>query len=160
MAVKKKVAAPTADEIADELNSSIPSIFDLYETDVSEEEDGRWFRNINFGIDMKLRRSTARAATNKMQQLQMAYRGKADSKGQLPEKVAEELMLEFLATVIIVDWDGPAFKDREGKPLPYSVETARLLLKQLPELAKEVIVIASNIENFRVRNRAAIEGNS
>jgi hypothetical protein len=159
MTAKKKAAVPTADEIAADINAAIPSIFDQYETDIVEQEDGRWFRNIGIGVDMKLRRSTARAATNKMQQLQMAYRHKADPKGNLPEKIAEELMLEFLATVVIVDWDGPAFKDRQGKPMPYSVETARLLLKQLPELAKDVIVIASNIENFRVRDRGVVEGN-
>ena len=51
------------------------------------------------------------------------------------------------------------FKDREGNPLEYSVETARLLLKQLPELVKDVIVISSNIENFRVRDRKELEGN-
>lgn len=159
MAIKKKAAVPTADEIAADINAAIPSIFDQYETDVAEQEDGRWFRNIGIGIDMKLRRYTARAATNKMQQLQMAYRNKADKKGTLPLDVAEALMTEFLATAIIVDWDGPAFKDREGNPLPYSVETARMLLNKLPELRNDVVIISSNIENFRVRDREAVEGN-
>lgn len=137
---------------------AVPSIFDQYETDLIEQENGRWFRNIGLGINLKLRRFSSRVALNNMQRLQVAYRHlRVD--GALPEEVADEMMAEHLGGCIIVDWDGPAFRNRDNTPLTYSVDTAIMLMKRLPELRNNIILHANNIDNFRITDRKDIEGN-
>lgn len=151
----------TPDEaVLDAVEPPVPSVWDQYETDVAEQEGGRWFRNIGIGMDLKLRRYTSRVALNNVQRLQQAYRRFQLKTGQLPEDKAEQLMVEHLAGCIIVDWSGPAFRQKDSdETMPFSVETAKILMQRLPDLRTQVLTISMSVDNFRVSERKDIEGN-
>lgn len=136
----------------------VKSLFDLYETDVTEEEEGRWFTDVAPGADFKIRRFTAKAVQNYRTKLQQAFSKYADKKGVFPDHIAERIVNEQMS-VVVVDWRGPAITDREGNPLAYSPEAVKTLLKQLPNLQLQLLMISMDMANFRTEERKELEGN-
>jgi hypothetical protein len=137
----------------------VPSVFEQYETDLIEQENGRWFHNIGLGMDIKLRRYTSRHALNNMARLQQQYRTYRDAAGALPDEIADELVAEHLATAIIADWKGPAFRMPDGTPIEFSAETAKMLMMKLPELRNLIVMVSNSVDSYRIRARKEIEGN-
>lgn len=137
---------------------AVRSLFDLYETDLTEEEEGRWFTEIAPGAEFKLRRFTAKAVQNYRAKLQQAFSKYADKKGVFPDHIAERIVNEQMS-VVVADWRGEAITDREGNPLLYSAENVKALMKQLPNLQLQLLMISMDMANFRTEERKALEGN-
>lgn len=164
---KTTKAAPEPKIDADEIDVDIASVdvdppvqslFDIYETDVTEEEEGRWFKDVAPGADFKIRRFTSKAVQNQRIKLQQAFAKYADKKGVFPDHIAERIVNEQMA-VVVVDWRGPAITDRAGKPIPYSPDAVKALLKQLPNLQVQLLLISMDMANFRTEERKELEGN-
>lgn len=143
---------------AEAAKPAVKSLFDLYETDVTEEEEGRWFVDVAPGADFKIRRFTAKAVQNHRTKLQQAFSKYADKKGVFPDHIAERIVNEQMS-VVVVGWRGPAITDREGNPLEYSPEAVKTLLKQLPNLQLQLLMISMDMANFRTEERKELEGN-
>ncbi|MBK9496474.1 MAG: hypothetical protein IPO08_18605 [Xanthomonadales bacterium] len=139
--------------------TTIPSVFDQFETDIVEQESGRWFYNVGLGMSVKLRRYTSRVALTNMARLQQVYRSFRDEAGNLAEGKADELLAEHLATAVITDWSGAAFRNRDGSDMPFTPETAKMLMMRLPELRNMIVMIASSVDNYRIRTREDVEKN-
>jgi len=60
----------------------------------------------------------------------------------LREKLTDKNVVDFLADVLIIDWDGVDLD-------PYSPENARELLTKLPRLTDQILMSASTASNFR-----------
>lgn len=143
---------------AEELPAGI-SIFDICETDPTAEEDGRWIEDIfNDGtnIDVKMRRLTSKASMNVRRRLEKPYR-KYMKRGELPEDVAIKLTVDQVVEAVILDWRG--INDRDGKPIPYSKEAAKMLLTKLTEFRNVIIAHSMNMDNFRFERLEELEKN-
>jgi hypothetical protein len=135
------------------------SIFEVYETNLTEEEEGRWFNNIIPGADFKLRRFTAKPVQAMRNKLQLAFSKHADKKtGEYPEHISVRIVNEQMGA-IIADWRGAAIVDRDGVPLVYSPDAAKALMDQLPNLRTQLLMISMDMANFRTAERQEIEGN-
>ena len=136
------------------------SIFDICETDTSAEEDGRWFRDIfgdNTNIDVKLRRLSSRQSLVVRRRLDKGYR-KYMKNGQYPEEIAHKVLIEQVAEAVLIDWAG--IKDRNREAITYSKEAAVKLLTLLPHFRDTIVMMAANLDNFRVEEKEAALGNS
>lgn len=143
--------------LEDSKNAPPPSIFEIYETDLNEEEEGRWF-DIAPGASFKLRRFTAKAVNNERNRLQLAFRKRANKDGTFPEDVSEKIVNEQMG-VIIADWRGAAITGRDGAPLEYSPTAAKELMAKLPNLRTQLLMISMDMASFRTEERKEIEGN-
>lgn len=139
-----------------------PSIFDLYETDSTAEEEGRWILNY-FGDraqgDIKLRGFSSKASIACRRRLDTLFRRHARADGTYPMDIANQMANEQLAQAIIVDWRGPAFRDKAGKAIPFSPAAALEILKKMPHLRNRIAGSAGEMDNFRVAEQAAAEKN-
>jgi hypothetical protein len=75
----------------------------------------------------------------------------------LPEGIALDLLVEVFVETVVLDWKDVG--DENGNELPYSKETAKKMLAELPDLMAEIREAASKISNFRSDNLEAAAGN-
>jgi hypothetical protein len=138
------------------------SIYDALETDASAEEDGRWFNDFLGAAakgDIKLRSFTSRKSIDVRNQLDMQNVRLMKPDGTWPREVSQKLLIEHLAQAIIVDWRGAAFRSKDGKEIPYSIDAARELLTRLPHFRMRVGALANRLEGFQAENQADVEKN-
>ena len=129
------------------------SIFDIAETDLAAEENGRWFNDIfdnETNVNVKLRRLSSKASMLVRRRLDKKYRHKMDAKGEYDDDFGLEVVTEQIANGVIVDWSG--LVDNDGQDIPFSPATAHKLLRMLPSFRDAVVVLCNNMENYR-KNR-------
>lgn len=148
------VAAP-AEDFEEDL---VPSIFEQYETDPDAEENGKWFRNIRPGVSVKLRRATSRFAMETRRKVIARFR-KLARNGEFSPEVQNQILVHTMAEGIIVDWEGAAFRNPDGTPLPYSKKNAVALLGKVKALRDELTGISVDMDNYRLEAREALAGN-
>ena len=69
---------------------------------------------------------------------------------------AERIILETYAETIVKGWSN--LTDKEGKPLPFSVDNCKQLLSDLPELFASIKKHANDFGNFRkIKEEAEIK---
>lgn len=138
------------------------SVFDMFETDTAAEEEGRWF-NDYFGDrakgDIKLRGFTSKQSITVRRRLEALYRRHMKPDGSYPQDVSQKMANQQLAEAIIVDWRGPAFRDKDGVALPYSMASALSLLERMPHFRNRVVASAGDLDGFRVAAQADTEKN-
>ncbi len=132
------------------------SIFALYQTDQKAEEDGKWFDSFGPDIAIKIRRFSSKKSQAVRTALEKPY-VKTSRGGQLPEDVQEDILTSHLAEGIVVDWKG--IYDLDGVEVPFSVGAAKNLFAQLPDLAREVVLLSINMDNFKAEHKQAVTGN-
>lgn len=133
------------------------SIFDLYETNQDAEENGKWFEEFGPEIKIKIRRFTAAKSRKVREALFKPYLKQFKTFDKIPEDIAEEMTCRHLADGVVTDWSG--IFDREGKEVPFSADTAFDLFTKLPDLAKEVVLLSVNMDNYRNEKKEEIKGN-
>jgi hypothetical protein len=129
------------------MEAVMSSLYDDYQLDEKAENDGRWveFRG---GVQMKIRSDNSlkvRQWNNKrarIQRQQIIAHG-----GILPVEMADKNEVEMCGQVLVVDWKGVT--DRAGTALPFSIENATRLMRELPALRRDVIFAARSEETFR-----------
>jgi hypothetical protein len=135
------------------------SIFDLLETDTSDEENGKWFTDIlgdGTNIDLKLRRFQSRHAIKTRETLSKPYLVGHKKKTPLPEQVLEHILNAQIAQSILVDWRGVNSKDG---PIPFSAEVALPIVKRLTEFRAKIIELALGRDGYLMSNREEVEKN-
>jgi hypothetical protein len=142
-----------------ELEDDGVNIFDLFETDVDAEENGKWFEDImqdgsNLGI--KVRCMTSQAAIKNLTRL-MAQNKKHMVKGKLPEEIDKKILIQHLASTILIGWKG--VKGKDNKPIPYSTEAAELILTKLPRFREAVVRLAQQLDAFKAETQDEVAGN-
>lgn len=137
------------------------SLYHVLATDKNDEENGKWFNDIlgeDTGINIKLRRLTAKVVERTRQRIMLANRKFQDKAGKYPEDVDLRMVCEYLAESVIVDWAGMVDQDGETE-VPYSYEAALKFCTDLPEFRRIVLALAGNMEAFRAEAREEIAGN-
>lgn len=125
------------------------SIYDLVETDVVAEEDGRWFHDFagaDSGVSFKLRRMMSKKSANARRQIEADFR-KYKKNGRFPDAIGDKILAAHLGHGVIIDWRG--VYDREGKEIKFSPEAATELMEQLSVLRLNVVTTALDLDNFR-----------
>lgn len=147
-------------ETPDGTPTSVPvSVFNLYGTDASLVENGKWFRNFQgTGIDLKIARFTSKRAHKARQAAEAQYRravGKMS--GPLPDEINEKIGVEAMATGILLDWDN--IYGEGGEKLAYSVPNARMVLARLSELRIAIAQVSLDMDQFRKAEAEETLGN-
>ena len=136
------------------------SLYDLCETDVEAEENGRWFKDI-FGdgsdINVKLRRFTSKASIDVRRRLEKQYKPKQNSRGEYSEEVGTQILCDQVAGAIIVDWENVRGRDRQL--LPFTYANARKLLMDLRVFRETVVIMSNAMDNFRLEQSEDAEKN-
>ena len=130
------------------------SINALFGTNRQLEEDGKWFE-YSSTLGLKLRRFSAKKALAVKAALEKPYANRMGKK--IPDSDAEEITLRYVAEGIIVDWRG-VFGD-DGVEIPFSIENAYAVIKELPELLKQIINDAVEVDGYKDQDNKAIAKN-
>ncbi len=121
-----------------------------FATDRQAEQDGVWVA-LGDGARVKVARFNNPRHRAVLDRLRRPYRSLIMSGRDLPDDVAETMTVEATADAILLDWDGIS---ENGAPLPFSRETARRLLSELPDFRDAVAFLSMQAETFR---REALE---
>lgn len=132
------------------------SIYDLFASNESEAEDGKWFP-FSDTIEIKIRRFDSKVSRKVHEALRAPYQRTLKFGGVIPPEVEDELGIRHVAKGVIVDWKG--FTDREGNPLSFSVAAAEKLLRELPDLKNAIAGISVDVKNYRDEVKKDVLGN-
>lgn len=125
-------------------------------TDADLETEGVWVE-IGDGARVRVARQGTAAHQKALERLRAPYRTILLSGRPLPPKVAEEITVKAMSECILLGWDG--FTE-DGAPLPYSRETADLLLSGVKDFRNVVAFLSSEGETFRRQAIKDAGGNS
>ena len=132
--------------------------FDLqkeFATDEKSELEGVW-EDIGEGARVLVARIGNKDYTERFRRLGKGLQRQLD-RGSLPEDKQAAILISIIADTILLDWEGLADK---GKPITYSKETARAMLKEYPNFRQLVWDIADDENLYRLKNREDDLGNS
>ena len=140
------------------------SIYDAFKTSSEAENDGQWF---NYGVGplgqpqrFKLaRKSRSNKAYARAVQRHLDKYGPQLEARTMDEDTADDLLLDVFCRTILVDWSGIPDPEDPDKPLPYSVEAAKELMRALPALYEELNSRAENREYFLAKQSEELLGN-
>lgn len=149
------------------------SLKNQFKTDAKLEVEGFWFEvAISEQNDKPIRFKLARAGggnkrySKVFERVSKPYRQILDSKthSDKKEEKAEEIMLAVFSEAVLTDWDNVPKADITGKDsdkgtIEYSVDGAKKLLKELPELYHILSREASVLDNYREKAQEDIAGN-
>ena len=128
-------------------------IFAQFATDESAEVEGRWFP-LNKTAKLLLARS---GNTNFNAQLRAALAKNQidlDAGGVDADNLAEGLIVDVMATTILLGWEGLEYK---GRAVSYSPEMARTMLR-IKDFRKKVSGFSESMEAYRAKAETA-QGN-
>jgi len=132
------------------------SIYDLYATNETAAEEGKWFE-FSPEISVKIRRFKSKKSRKVREALEAPYKRVNKFGATLPDDVQEDIAAEHIAEGIVVDWKG--LKDRDGNDLAYSKAAALKLFRDLPEFRDAIAEISLSLDNYRDDEKEEVLGN-
>ena len=133
------------------------SIFDLFATDQKAEAEGI-VHTVSPGISFTLARAGgANARYTKLLAAKIRPHTRQLNDGTIDLDLANGLMIEAFAETVLLGWKG--ITDVEGNEMPFNVENAVALFKQLPDLFEDLREFASKSANFRTQEITDVVGN-
>ncbi len=132
--------------------------FDLqkeFATDEKSELEGIW-EDVGGGAKVLVARIGNKHYTERFKRLGKGLQRQLD-RGTLPEDKQAAILVAIIADTILLDWSG--FAD-EGKPIEYSKENAKLMLKKYSDFRQLVWDIADDANLYRTKDREEDLGNS
>ncbi len=136
------------------------SLYHVLSTDKNDEENGKWFNDIlgeGSGVNIKLRRLTAKAVERTRQRVLLENRKYQGKDGKYPDEVDVRMLCEYLAESVIVDWAGMV--DENEVEVPYTYEAAYKFCTDLQEFRRIVLALSGNMDAFRAEARKEVVGN-
>jgi len=118
----------------------------LFGANKEKESEGSWV-NIGGGIEVKVKRA---GMSNKPFAFEQAKMIKPFSKqlnlGTIDPDVMRQINAKLFAKHIVEDWRGVVI---DGKELPFSKEKFKELALDMPDFLNEVIIAATELQNFQ-----------
>lgn len=137
----------------------VSKLYDRFETDPKAVENGTPVEIIE-GAIFDIRSASSIESRKWLQKRIKANRQKyASNDGVLTPRQQDEQDIDQAAEVLITGWRGDV-TDRAGNTLGYTVENCRKLMKDLPQLCKDIHYAANEMETYRKKEREAVAGNS
>lgn len=122
------------------------SFWAQYKTDEKAQQQGIW-REFKGGLSLKI----ARADLDSNPEYAQAYQVILSKVDQSDAEQSAKAMRELYATAIVKNAKVSGkngYCDPEGNPVEFSQEFTYNMFKELPELLKEVIQIANNVDHY------------
>jgi len=126
-----------------------------FQTNKSAEEDGIWVDVDGNGTKIKVARINNPRYKKYFQKITKPYKRQIRN-GTLAEELAEKLLVDALASTILLDWKGFTKGD---EAFPYSVDNARAFLSESADFRDLVSDAANEMENFRSEELEDARGN-
>jgi hypothetical protein len=108
------------------------------------ETDGVWV-DLGDGSKIKVARIGNSRYNEVFQKLIAPFRRQVRM-GNIPNEVADEILVKAMARTVLLDWEGIA---EDGKAVPFSVENAYRLMKEYPDFRNVVSEVAQEMETFK-----------
>lgn len=124
-------------------------IFSKYATDETLENNGAVV-SIGGGATLKVARHGNKAYVRLLAKLYDQHRAVLEARDDAADAKSDEVMAEVIAKTILLGWEGVSYK---GKPLPYSTENAKMLLKH-QDFRRMVMEHAEKQEHFLLKEEA------
>lgn len=124
-------------------------IFATFATDENLENNGTWFP-IGKDAELLIARSGNPNYGKKLTSLFERYENVLKHRDAAADAKSEEIMIEVLATTILLGWKGVSF---QKQPLEYSLANAKKLLA-VREFRKLVVKLSEDFESFKVKEEA------
>ena len=123
-------------------------IFAQYATNETAENDGAWVEHgdAKFLVARAGNRKYVRMLTNLVEKNQKLL----DKKDEAADKLSDKILIDVMASTILLGWEGVAFK---GKEFTYSVENAKTLLA-IPDFRREVQKWSDDRGNYQAKEEA------
>lgn len=125
-------------------------IFSQFATDESLEDNGTWFP-LGGGARVLVAREGNRNYGKKLSALYERNQKALELKDDAADALSETIMIEVLATTILLGWENVSFKKAE---LSYSVENAKKLLA-VREFRRQIAKFAADVDAYKVKEEAA-----
>lgn len=136
------------------------SIFEMFETDLAAEENGRWM-DIAPNVSFKLRRFGAVKSVQARDRAEKIVRKNSGRReGELTAAQNLEISTVQLAKGILVDWSGTGLRENDGTPIAFSEEAAYLVCKRLPHVTIAALALSLDMENYRIEETKETVKNS
>ncbi len=139
--------------MADQKKFDDMSVWDIYETDLSKETEGFWYK-VNKKISIKLARAGGAnlSFTKAMEEKTREHRkrGGAFEGDKVDVELATDLMKQAFAETIILDWKG--LTNKAGKTVAFSAKVAYDMMVALPDLFNELRDAAGEAANYRIED--------
>lgn len=123
------------------------SLYKKFKTDSRVENEGIW---IDFGESGRIRIARAGGSNGPfvraMERVHREYR-KQIQLDVLDAKKSVDLLVQVYADTVVLGWEGVTGED--GKPLPFNRENCAKLLRDLPDLFRELQEHAGSMALFR-----------
>jgi|LWDU01.1.fsa_nt_gi hypothetical protein len=130
------------------------SIYSLFETDIDRESAGfaMTFQDGDVEVTINIARAggSNKAYAALMQKLLRPHQLAASS-GGVNDDIAEEILIRVMSETLVTGWSG--IYDRDGEELPFSVETCKKVLTDLPQLRENIWEEANRVANFMMGDR-------
>lgn len=137
------------------------SLYNIFATDKSAEQDGIWVDYGDAGrIKIARMGGSNSAYTKAVANLYKANKHAIDT-DTMSDEVAEKKQREIFAKHVVLDWDNgdglPGLPGPEGELLDFTQENVVKVLSDLPDLYADLRAQAAKVSNFR---KAAIEADA
>jgi hypothetical protein len=119
---------------------------DLYAFNRTLFEDGAWI-DIGNGISVKLRSPQSAHSKAIRKKLEAPYAALTRGGRELPDDIAETLLIKQLSQSLIIDWKG--IEDEDGLPLKATPENIEAALRNFQFFRDDVGGVLANRETFR-----------
>lgn len=136
--------------------SKSASIYDIFASNETEAEDGKWFQ-FSDTIEIKIRRFDSKISRKVHETLHAPYQRTLKYGGVLPQDVQDELAIQHLVRGVVADWKG--FTDREGNEIAFSVAAAEKVMRELPDLKNAIAALSVDVKNYREEAKKEVLGN-
>lgn len=148
---------PVAADAAADLGESV---FDIYETDTSAEENGRWFDLFGDRADgrVQLRALSSKVSLSAGRRLQTQYRRHMGADGNYPIDIQQIMLCRQLAEGVIMNWSGKAWH-KNGVPIVYSPAAALDVVTTMPHMRLKLVNLSADLDAFRHADKEAAVGN-
>lgn len=132
------------------------NLYDLFYADESLKNNGRWIDYEKWGVSFKIASLDSKEYKKALKDL---LRSLSVGSGSLlkyrSDEQNERMLLDLFSKHIVKDWRGVT--DENGEELPYSSESVKKIMTDLPELYKELYSIASDVSTFVLGKQKAAQ---
>lgn len=158
--------------ISENKKAQVASPFAHFSTDTKREEAGVWLNFGDYGFHVR-RLGAGNKRFKKMLEIESRPHLALIRRNKLDEETSDAINLKVFASTVLISWrraekdaDGKFVKwvdgmmpSKTGEDIPFTVENACDLLKQLPELFAELFDLASTASTFAAEDEAQVAKN-
>ena len=127
-------------------------VFEAFALDLTAEKDGRWFRNVRPGLDLRIGRVYG-PEYQRLYQEKLREQQALIEVGEVTPEIVERITVECMAETVLLGWGGTKGLSFQGEKLPYSTANALKVLEPpaMRDFRDFIWRLGSNAEHFRLR---------